>query len=133
MSCTHEMKSGSVVTVVTRGGLAAGCELCRLDALDAELAQQRILLARISGALCDASTVVVEPYEQGIRDLTAERDAYRSALCDVVASASPNRKDHPTMHAAWEKARALLKDGPSTEPSGTEVRDNSTDSARRER
>jgi hypothetical protein len=112
MGCTHEMKVGSVVTVVNAGGIAGGCSFCRTEAIEKDRADLMVTLARVSGALCDAGTVFVDPPERGIRQLAAERDAYRSALCDVVASASPNRRDHPTMHAAWEKARALLKDGP---------------------
>lgn len=44
--------------------------------------------------------------------LTIERDAYRSMLCDVIASAVPNERDHPTMSKAWKSARELLKNGP---------------------
>lgn len=44
--------------------------------------------------------------------LTIERDAYRSMLCDVIASAVPNERDHPAMSKAWKSARELLKNGP---------------------
>jgi hypothetical protein len=45
----------------------------------------------------------------------AERDTYRSMLCDVIASAHPHPDEHPTMTKAWERARELLKNGPTKE------------------
>lgn len=42
----------------------------------------------------------------------AERDAYRAMLCDVIASAHPNKRDHPSMSLQWDRAIAMLKDGP---------------------
>lgn len=47
-------------------------------------------------------------------DAVAERDAYRSMVCDLLASAHPHPTEHPTMTAQWAKARALLKNGPTT-------------------
>jgi hypothetical protein len=47
----------------------------------------------------------------------AERDAYRAMVCDLLASAYPHPTEHPTMTAAWAKARALLKHGPRGEAS----------------
>lgn len=44
--------------------------------------------------------------------MEAERDAYRSMLRDVLASAYPNERDHPAMSKAWKAARELLKNGP---------------------
>lgn len=75
--------------------------------INKEYGKERVALARVSGALVDAATVVVEPYDQGIRQLTAERDAYRSTLADMVAD-MPN---------ARERAIDLLKNGPAM-PSG---------------
>ena len=40
-----------------------------------------------------------------------ERDAYRSMLCDLLASAHPHPKEHPTMAREWDRARHLLKTG----------------------
>ena len=44
--------------------------------------------------------------------IEAERDAYRAMICDLLASAHPHPTEHPTMTKQWERARALLKDGP---------------------
>lgn len=41
-----------------------------------------------------------------------ERDVYRAMLCDVIASAHPYPKEHPTMTKQWARARELLKNGP---------------------
>ena len=65
--------------------------------LDAKLARSAVSLATAT--------------ERG-RALEAERDAYRAMVCDLVASASPNPRDHPTMSKHWARARELLKDGP---------------------
>lgn len=45
--------------------------------------------------------------------LTIERDAYRSMLCDLLASAHPHPVEHPTMTKQWNRARELLKNGPT--------------------
>lgn len=42
-----------------------------------------------------------------------ERDAYRSMIRDMMASACPNERDHPTMFRCWERAHELLKKGPT--------------------
>lgn len=50
--------------------------------------------------------------EQGNRDYVAkERDACRLMLAEVLASARPNKRDHPCMFAAWERATQLLERG----------------------
>jgi hypothetical protein len=41
-----------------------------------------------------------------------ERDAYRAMVADLLASAHPNRRDHPAMSKQWERAETLLRDGP---------------------
>lgn len=53
---------------------------------------------------------LVETHEE-LTTATAERDAYRAMLCDVIASASPNKRDHPSMSKQWERATELLRDG----------------------
>jgi hypothetical protein len=50
------------------------------------------------------------------RDLArtaTERDAYRSMLCDLLASAHLHPTEHPTMTKQWARARELLKNGPA--------------------
>lgn len=37
-----------------------------------------------------------------------ERDAFRAMLVEILASAHPHPVEHPTMAAAWAKARELL-------------------------
>jgi len=44
--------------------------------------------------------------------LEHERDAYRSMVCDLLASAHPHPVEHPTMTRQWARARELLKNGP---------------------
>lgn len=44
--------------------------------------------------------------------LEIERDTYRAMICDLLASAYPHPVEHPTMTKQWNRARALLKDGP---------------------
>lgn len=44
--------------------------------------------------------------------MTGERDAYRAMVCDLLASASPSERDHPSMSRQWARARELLKNGP---------------------
>ena len=46
MNCTHEMKTGSVVTVVNAGGAAGGCSFCVAEQLESERDGYR-------AALCD--------------------------------------------------------------------------------
>jgi hypothetical protein len=48
------------------------------DAAIAERDRLHDVLARVSGALVDAATVQVEPYDEGVRALTAERDRLRA-------------------------------------------------------
>lgn len=48
-------------------------------------------------------------------ELMAERDAYRAMVCDLLASASPNALEHPTMTRQWNRARRLLRNGPRSE------------------
>lgn len=52
---------------------------------------------------------------------TQERDAYRAMLCDVLASARPHPKEHPTMTKAWARATELLKNGPQRPPDGRPI------------
>lgn len=59
----------------------------RADALEAELRATRrernvdhAQLRAVSGALCDAGDVVVEPYADGVRELTRQRNEYRDRL-----------------------------------------------------
>jgi hypothetical protein len=55
--------------------------------------------------------------DSGIDRLEAERDAHRSMLCDLLASAHPHPMEHPTMARQWRRARRLLRFG-STLPDG---------------
>jgi hypothetical protein len=50
------------------------------------------------------------PYVHGVQhaSLIADRDRLRAALNGMLASASPNERDHPSMHAAWAKAERAL-------------------------
>lgn len=41
-------------------------------------------------------------------ELRAEVERLREALTDVLASAFPHPKEHPTMYAAWKKAQDAL-------------------------
>lgn len=61
----------------------------------------------------------VDPVLAASNALTAERDAYRAMVCDLLASAVPNQRDHPTMTKQWARARELLKNGPSPAPQRT--------------
>lgn len=54
----------------------------------------------------------VESLTAQIAALTADRDAYRAMICDLLASAVPHPVEHPTMTTQWNRARKLLKDGP---------------------
>lgn len=100
MSCEHRFGTAHYATIQT-------CDRCGLSDFEAA----RIALGRISGALCDASTVVVDPPEQGIHELTAERDAYRAMLADVIAFSKTWTS--PRAAGIRTRARALLKHGPS--------------------
>lgn len=53
----------------------------RLSDADSE----HVMLMRVSGALVDAATVQVEPYDEAIRALTKERDGYRDQVKDGTA------------------------------------------------
>lgn len=44
--------------------------------------------------------------------LTAERDAYRSALVDLVMWTHPDKRNEPHMETVRIRARELLKNGP---------------------
>lgn len=46
-------------------------------------------------------------------EMERERDSYRAMLSDVIASAHPNERDHPSMSKQWARARELLKNGSS--------------------
>lgn len=50
--------------------------------------------------------------QHSIAELTAERDAYRAMICDLLASAVPHPVEHPTMTKQWARAKKLLKEGP---------------------
>jgi len=50
--------------------------------LEAEVARLAVQLALVSGALCDAGSVQVEPYHEGIRALTRERDEARERVVE---------------------------------------------------
>jgi hypothetical protein len=41
------------------------------------------------------------------------RDAFRSMLIEILASAVPNAREHPTMTKAWARARELLTKEPA--------------------
>lgn len=75
-------------------------------------------------ATCEGLRVEVERWETrwslDMGEAAHDRDAYRAMLCDVIASAEPNRRDHPTMFAAWARARELLKNGPPPIATDTE-------------
>ena len=81
------------------------CKACGYDS-----SAQAIILSRVSGALCDAATVIVDPYDEGIRELTEERDAYRSTLADLVAFW---KATYPmsTGFTPYRKAVSILKHG----------------------
>lgn len=83
-----------------------------------EIGAARIQLARISGALCDAATVVVYDgdYARSIHELTDERDGYRSALADLVAATPVPWGESYKLLKAWVRARDVLKDGPRATP-----------------
>lgn len=49
-----------------------------------------------------------EQARKGTLQFKAERDALRANLINVLASARPNQRDHPTMWAAWQDAREAL-------------------------
>ena len=72
MGCTHEMKSGSVVTVINAGGIAGGCSFCKTDALEARVAQLETTLARVAewtrtfGA--ELKPRRADTYGEGVRD-----------------------------------------------------------------
>ena len=68
----------------------------RILSLEADISSAR--------ALADVRGREVERVER-------ERDAYRSMLCDLLASAHPHPKEHPTMTREWDRARHLLKTG----------------------
>jgi hypothetical protein len=102
VSCEHRFGTPHYATVHT-------CDRCGLSELEAH----RIQASRISGALCDASTVVVDPAEQGIHELTHERDTYRSMVCDFVACMSPAPNWPSKELEVWTKAKRLLKEGPT--------------------
>jgi len=54
--------------------MRAGRAEAALETLDRETAEEHRQLMSVSGALCDAATVPVEPYEDGVRLLTKQRD-----------------------------------------------------------
>ena len=69
------------------------------------------------GRLAETQTCVTHLDEQ-IKVWRSERDAYRAMVVELLASAYPNERDHPTMSKAWKCARALLANGsPSSDES----------------
>ncbi|MBA2720761.1 MAG: hypothetical protein H0U52_16200 [Chloroflexi bacterium] len=66
------------------------------------------------GSKRKAGGVIELPYLDGVQH------AAFPVICDLLASASPNQKEHPTMSREWARARELLAKGPtpaSKEPS----------------
>jgi hypothetical protein len=57
----------------------------RVSELSAQFAAANVALDLVSGALCDAGSVVVEPYHEGIRALIKERDEARAELAALRA------------------------------------------------
>lgn len=65
--------------------------------------------------------MTVDPDILEIARLQHERDAYRAMVCDLLASATPNERDHPSMSRQWARARDLLKNGPRVAATDSEV------------
>ena len=83
---------------------------------DALVADRDRLAARVGELEKEASHPPGTVAGLRIRERRAlnERDAYRSMVCDLLASAHPHPTEHPTMTAQWKRARDLLKNGPTT-------------------
>lgn len=68
MGCTHEMKSGSVVTVVNAGGRAGGCSFCERDELRSVVEQAVVLYGIQRNEAEEAGDIQGENFWRGHRD-----------------------------------------------------------------
>ena len=64
------------------------------------------------GVEIDGSKRMINEAIHRWQDVTAERDAYRSMLCDLMAFAKPMSISPPLVERQWDRARELLKNGP---------------------
>lgn len=64
-------------------------------------------LRAVRKALADRDRLAKE-----VEEREHERDTYRAMVCDLLSSAHPHPKEHPTMTRQWDRARELLKNGP---------------------
>jgi chromosome segregation ATPase len=67
-----------------------------------ELRADHVMLMRVSGALCDAGDVVVEPYDEAVRELVRQRDDLREKASDLKRVAA-------TLEAERDELRAQVK------------------------
>lgn len=88
---------------------AAAIERIKAD-LRAAHAQVQRLMGERDGAL--AALRNREALGEAVWRVEAERDAYRSMLCDLMAAAHPSERDPPAVSTVRARARELLKDGP---------------------
>jgi hypothetical protein len=87
-----------------------------VDALRAEAAlaaAEHVTLQRISGILCDAGDVVVEPYPEAVAEVVRQRDEARALLREArqyTYMASSGGSDlNDRIDAALSRVRATLK------------------------
>ena len=67
-----------------------------------ELRKSHHQLMGVSGALVDAGSIQVEPYDKAVRALTKERDDFRAALERIVAlGGTPSGHELPSPGMAY--------------------------------
>jgi len=76
-ACTHDFRTPRFAD--ESGRQCAICGVCEVPWLRNELSAARVTLSRISGVLCDAGDVPVEPYPEAVQMLLDQRNAARAA------------------------------------------------------
>lgn len=112
MNCTHEMKTGSVVTVVNGGGLAGGCSFCMAEQVERDRDGYR-------SALCDLlaaahGTTVAEAAMEKARGVLKDGPPEPQEWADrptpedaAIAEAFPTRSGR---HDTYQRAMRLVGD-----------------------
>ena len=83
VQASHSCPQGGLAYHVCRADIPA--LLAALEEAEKDAASAHVQLNRVSGALVDAATVVVEPYDEAIRELTRQRGRIEEKTVEAIA------------------------------------------------